>query len=307
MDVVSDVISETAWAKINLSLSVLGKRDDGYHELESLVVFANVGDKLTLEPGGGFQLNVIGSEAGAIVGENLVERVGRDLLAKILDASSAYSAAPEIIGTVTLDKMLPVAAGVGGGSADAAALIRLIEKQMPEEAGLYSEFDIAQFGKDYGADVPVCVASLPAMMRGIGEIVEPVKSLPEMGVLLVNPRVGVSTGAVFTALDAGRYEVLENVDEVLPVSFSNIAEVLDYMVEVPNDLLAPALKVAPIIGDVLETLDCLKGCLISRLSGSGATCFGLFETEAEAHVAGALLKSQEPHWWVETGIVMPTK
>lgn len=301
---------DTAWAKINLSLSILGKRDDGYHQLESLVVFAGFGDKLALKTESSddspFQLKVTGPEAQNIDGVNLVETVGLQLIDEF--SSTSHHSLP--IATVSLEKLLPVASGIGGGSADAAALIRLFCQLMKEQDVDVSKFDPLKFAARFGADIPVCVNSEPSFMHGVGELVEPVRSFPSIGLLLVNPRIAMPTGLVFETLRAKEYNeksLFKNgVHKRHKFDFHSIGEVIDYMESAPNDLLKPALKIAPKISDVLAEISLLDGCLISRLSGSGATCFGLFETEDEAKRAGKYLKMRYPEWWIEGMFIRPS-
>ena len=315
----SRVFTDTAWAKVNLTLSVLGKRGDGYHELESLVVFAGYGDKLCLsldEAAALSSLNcqIKGPEAQGIVGENLVETVSRHLLDLLsekgfLNPEIGSEAHRFVTGVLTLDKRLPVAAGVGGGSADAAAAIRLIASFMAHRQIDLSSLDLFKFAARFGADIPVCLTGVPAIMRGIGEVVTPLHHFPKIGLLLVNPRVPVPTGRVFQELNAaplsGEVGDVALSESLGPLSFHTVSEVIDHMKEVPNDLLEPALSVAPEIGYVLREIETLEGCLISRLSGSGATCFGLFETVEEAEFAAKNLKQSYPDWWVEGTFIRP--
>lgn len=293
---------ETAWAKLNLSLKIIGKRPDGYHELSSLVVFAGFGDQLRVERGGVFSLEVDGPEARHISGENLLTKLGTSLIADYGNGDVT-----EGLGRVTLTKNLPVAAGLGGGSADAGAYIRLVEK-----AGVarFDEADIAGFGKKFGADVPVCVASAPAFMRGIGELVEPLAHFPQMGVLMVNPRLSVATRDVFQRLDAPLLETgMSGRGRSMKTSgcgytgesrteFFTIEEVISFMRSTGNDLTEAAIEIAPIIGLVLEEIERTEGCLLARLSGSGATCFGLYVSEEEARVAAKELGTRHNAWWI---------
>ncbi len=306
---------ETAFAKVNLTLSVLGKRDDGYHQLESLVVFAGVGDELVFSPlsknsspsqDRSFQLRVVGSEAMHIEGENLVETVGIQLLNELTQFASSQTYSQNL-GEFQLEKKLPVAAGLGGGSADAAALIRILNHYFSDQGFDLSRFDFLKFSQKFGADIPVCVSSNPAFMHGIGEIVEPIDHIPQMHMLLVNPRIAVPTGSVFKALNAAPYHEGEKgtIDELRSLVLSDVDGVIDVMEKVPNDLLQPALKVAPQIGDVLAEIGGLGGCLISRLSGSGATCFGLFETKEDLQRGGSYLRSRFPKWWIADTFVRP--
>lgn len=341
-------ILENAFAKINLTLKVVGRRADGYHEIDSLVVFADAGDVVWVNEGdvlpldetastshvpayysldhfNDVELAVSGAYGGAIEGENLVESVAKAFMAAVPQEAGGLAGftgngdggalEPAHSLQVGLEKVLPVAAGLGGGSADAAALIRLFQR-----LGFVDLDDrqIADFGKRFGADVPVCVYSQPAFMRGIGEVIEPLEQLPSMGVLLVNPRVSVPTGSVFAALNAA--PLLDaDLDDHLSceqksasglvqggqdvIEFFTIDDVVSYMERVPNDLSAPALGVAPVIGDVLQAIEGLPGCRIGRLSGSGATCFGLFENMEAARLAGLELTERFPEWWILPSVI----
>lgn len=287
----SEIFEEIAFAKVNLSLEILARRADGYHELTSLVGFAAIGDRLRLECGPGFELVVDGPFAGAIEGENLLAHVAHSLM-------DDYGI--DNLGVLTLEKLLPVAAGLGGGSADAAALVRLFERVF---AVKFSLEDLSGMGRSFGADVPVCVRSQAAIMRGIGEIVHPCQRFPaHVGILLVNPNVPLATAQVFgqlhlSSLSASHHGV-DHGDQRDVLSFSALDEVLAYMKQRPNDLTPPAIALAPVIDDCLKVLEDLPGARIARLSGSGATCFALFETAELAEQAGLLLGQQQPGWWI---------
>ena len=190
---------------------------------------------------------------------------------------------------------MPVASGLGGGSADAAAFIRLFERQ----CGIgFSTEDIAAFGKMFGADVPVCYYSSPMMMGGIGEEVSPLTSLPDMALLLVNPGCEVATGAVFERLEAPLLDEAFTPPSLIAPSLTSFAEVVSYMEEHGNGLGEPACLVAPQIGQVLDLLDAVPDCAIARLSGSGATCFGLFASLTQAEAGALMLQKAHPDWWV---------
>ncbi len=285
----SYALKETAPAKVNLSLRIRGRRaGDGYHELSSLVGFASAADQLFLNPGPGFNIKVVGPFWQSIVGDNLVYNVGRALMQE-------YQM--QDFGDLVLQKNLPVAAGLGGGSADAGAFIRLFARV----AGVsFSQEDIKSFGARFGADVPVCVLSKPAMMYGIGDVLEPVERFPSLGILLVNPGVSVSTGVVFESLAAP--EITRGfAHQEGALAFASGDELVAYMQKEPNDLTLPAQKLAPEIETVLHTLKALQGCSIARLSGSGATCFGLFEDENSAQQAAQFLQAKHRGWWVSAG------
>ncbi|MEQ8355089.1 MAG: 4-(cytidine 5'-diphospho)-2-C-methyl-D-erythritol kinase [Kiloniellaceae bacterium] len=279
----AEPIIETAWAKINLTLQVVGRRAGGYHALNSLVVFAAVGDRLRFAPAGDMRLDVRGRFAAALAGErdNLVLRAAAALAGRAGGAAAA---------AITLTKDLPVAAGIGGGSADAAAalrgLLRLWRLSLPPE-------DLRALALALGADVPVCLRGAPAVMSGIGEVLTPVPALPALWLVLANPGVAVSTAAVFAARE-GAFS--PTVEPVLPPL--GLAALVDWLAARPNDLQAPACRLAPAVAEVLAALDDLSDCLLARMSGSGATCFGLFAQEAAARRGAEALAARYPAWWV---------
>ncbi|GAB4362587.1 MAG: 4-(cytidine 5'-diphospho)-2-C-methyl-D-erythritol kinase [Kiloniellaceae bacterium] len=280
--------TEQAWAKVNLTLQVVGRRPDGYHALESLVVFAGVGDSLRIEPASNLSLSIDGPFAGALQGEsdNLVLRAARALAERAGIAPAA---------TLNLTKNLPVASGIGGGSADAAAALRGLSRlwniSLPAD-------DLAALALTLGADVPVCLRGEAVVMSGIGEVLQPVPALPPLWLLLVNPGVALSTAAVFKALD-GRFS--RPIDPRLPPL--GLAAFIDWLRQRPNDLEAPARRLAPAVAEVLAALDALDDCLIARMSGSGATCFGLFENEDAVRAAGESLAVMHPQWWVAPALL----
>lgn len=274
-------------AKINLTLRVLGRRPDGYHALESLVVFADAHDTLRLTPRRPLGLSVTGIDADACGPEenNLVLRAVRALL----------RAAPDIaVGHFDLHKSLPIAGGVGGGSADAAAALRLMAEFNPSRC---DDAMLEAAARATGADVSVCIDSRPRMMRGAGEILGSPLALPTLAAVLVNPGVGVPTKNVFAAL--GVTHTAPDEGGVDPQGLTDPQTLLDYLAANPNDLEAPALKVAPVVGDVLAALANAEGCRLARMSGSGATCFGLFADETQAHAAAVRLGAATPGWWVK--------
>ena len=284
----------TAPAKINLTLEIRGRRADGYHQLESLVAFAiDAADDVSLRPGPGFALTVEGPEAGELSGENLIARV----------AHAIGEARPDLtIGAFRLTKRLPVASGIGGGSADAAAAIRLIAA-VNDIADPHAEF--ARLAATLGADIPVCIGGggrKAAFMWGSRDVVwRPggARLLPAGGLAAVhvNPRVAVSTAAVFKALGAGPLEEGESAAPELPPPLDDLDAVLAYVGDRTNDLEAPAIGIAPVIAEVLETLSGLAGARLARMSGSGATCFALFD-DLETAIAGASdLRTKFPGWW----------
>lgn len=274
--------TEPAPAKVNLCLHVTGQRPDGYHLLDSLVVFTDIGDKVTARSLRGLSLSITGPEgAGLSAGaDNLVLRAAR-----LMGAQDV---------ALTLDKHLPRAAGIGGGSSDAAATLRLLARQtghpLPRREALLA----------LGADVPVCLRARASRMRGIGEQLDPVPGLPELALVLVNPRVEVRTPQVFGALSSRSNAPLPKRFGPWPDSRSFI----DWLACQRNDLEAPACHLVPVISTVLEALQETQGCALARMSGSGATCFGVFETLEQARGAACALQSRFPEWWISaTGLI----
>jgi 4-diphosphocytidyl-2-C-methyl-D-erythritol kinase len=281
---VSD-LTEFAPAKINLHLHVIGRRDDGYHLLDSLVVFAGVGDRLTVSPSDALSLQLTGPFAAGLRAEpdNLVLRAARAL-------GGFGGVRP--VGALVLEKNLPVASGIGGGSADAAAALRLLSRFWDIAAG---PEDLARIGQGLGADVPVCIASRPAIMGGIGEVLAAAPPLPRAGLVLVNPGAAVSTPSVFRARTGGFSS---------PAGFpgqgwTSVDALVGSLLPTRNDLELPARALAPSIGSALDALAAVPGCLLARMSGSGATCFGLFASAEAAEAAAAALA--RPGWWTWGG------
>lgn len=275
-------LSEAAPAKVNLFLRVTGRRDDGYHLLDSLAVFAAVGDTVRAKPDDRLSLDLDGPFADRLAAgaDNLVLKAASGLAARI-------GVAPR--GRLRLEKRLPVAAGLGGGSADAAATLRLLARLW----GAAPE-DLPALAATLGADVPVCLASRPARMRGVGERLTPAPALPCFGLALVNPGVALSTAAVFAAR-TGAFSP----EAVLPSSWTDTAALAEHLAALGNDLEAPAIRLRPVIAEVLDALRALPDCLLARMSGSGATCFGLFPTPGAAAAGAALLS--RPGWWTWGG------
>jgi 4-diphosphocytidyl-2-C-methyl-D-erythritol kinase len=277
---------EQARAKVNLTLHVFGKRRDGYHELESLVVFADLCDTLGFRPGPADSLHLEGPFAEAVDGENLV------LKAKRIAAAWLRR---EISGDFRLEKNIPVAAGLGGGSSDAAAAIRLLLRIYDTS----SKVDVLpEKAAAIGADVPVCLYHGPAWMRGLGERITPAANIATLPAVLVNPRVKLSTAEVFKRLDAPPY--LPGLGDSLVLAdkdFSTPEKSAASLALGRNDLEPPAAALEPAIADVLAALRKRKGCLLARLSGSGPTCFGLFPSQAMAEQAASEIAKISPSWW----------
>ena len=256
--------SESAPAKINLALHVTGRRADGYHLLDSLVVFTVLGDRVTVAPGP-LSLTVTGPFAAGIPGgdDNLCLRAAR-----MVGARAA----------ITLDKHLPPASGIGGGTADAAAVLRALGRTPDRPEAL-------------GADLPACLASRPLRMQGVGEVLTRL-ALPTLHLALVNPGVEVPTPAVFAGLDRRDNPGMPDLPPVPDAS-----ALLDWLRSTRNDLQPAALSIAPVIGDCLAALDA-QGAQLSRMSGSGATCFGIFPDAAHAEAAARAVAAAHPGWWV---------
>jgi 4-diphosphocytidyl-2-C-methyl-D-erythritol kinase len=281
------VISEIARAKINLTLRVLGRRPDGYHQLESLVTFADVGDRLTFEPGPRCQVTTSGPFAHGIVGTNLLDRT-LELLGRLRPALQ--------LGSVQLEKNLPVAAGMGGGSADAAALLRAVRAANPALAEDVAWLNIAA---GLGADVSVCLTSRSAWITGIGETVAPLSGgeLPVLHAVLVNPRLPLATAQVFRALDAPSLAHKHH-PSALPDTPGELDGLVALMRARGNDLERPATRLLPLIAEIKAALAAQPGCRIAALSGSGPTCFAIFGNRQEAKQAARTLASANPGYWI---------
>jgi 4-diphosphocytidyl-2-C-methyl-D-erythritol kinase len=274
--------SVTARAKINLYLHVVGKRADGYHLLDSLIVFAACGDVIEVKPADDLSLSIDGPFAAGLsdAADNLVLRAAQGLR-DLCDVKEGAA--------IRLTKNLPVASGIGGGSADAAATLMALVALWdvtPDRKRLY------ELALRLGADVPVCLDGRPSFIGGIGEEIEAAGKLPPAHLLLVNPGVPTPTPAVFKArsggfTQAGRWQQA-------PGSAQELAEALGSR---RNDLTEAAITVAPVIRDVLSAIGATRDCLLARLSGSGATCFGLYESAAAAEAARKAVMAKYPDWW----------
>ncbi len=269
--------SRFAPAKVNLFLHVTGRRADGYHLLDSLAVFPEAGDVVAATAAEALSLEISGPFGAVLRAEedNLLLRAARLL-------------APGRGAALRLEKNLPVASGIGGGSADAAAALQVL-------AGLWAvEADLPALALQLGADVPVCLASRPARMQGIGEILAPAPALPDFGMVLVNPGVAVPTPAVFKARQGGF-----STPPDLPEGWADVGAMVADLARCTNDLQEAAIGIAPVIGEVLAVLSALPGAKLARMSGSGATCFALFASPAAATAAAAQIG--RPGWWAWGG------
>lgn len=282
------VLAEAAHAKVNLFLHVVGKRTDGYHVLDSLAVFAGAGDTVQATTDDCLSLTITGPLGMALANEpdNLVLRAARGLAALAGIPARA---------SLVLEKHLPVASGIGGGSADAAATLRVLSRLW----GLHVPLnDLLGLALSIGADVPVCLRQAPARMGGVGEVLSSAPNLPDCGLVLVNPGMEVATAAVFRARTNG-FSAPAN----LPAFWLDAIAMAADLAQARNDLERPALSVCPAIGEVLTQLRAEPGCLLARMSGSGATCFGLFVNPDEARQSAARLL--RPNWWVWGGGLAP--
>jgi 4-diphosphocytidyl-2-C-methyl-D-erythritol kinase len=286
---------EEGRAKVNLTLRVVGRRVDGYHDLESVVAFADCADRLTLTPGSELDLKMSGPLAGACgeTSDNLVLKAARLLGQRVPDLKA---------GSFTLDKALPVAAGIGGGSADAAAALRLLAQLngLTLDDGRLIEVALAT-----GADVPVCLASRACDMTGVGETLLPL-SLPILPCVMVNPRVPVATRDVFNALGLRNGELLVGATDVFrgtawPETGASVEDWVEVLAASSNDLEAPATRIQPVIGEVISALSATNGAWLARMSGSGATCFAIYENTADAGRAAEKIRLDHPGWWVHAG------
>jgi len=295
-------------AKINLTLRILGRRADGYHELESLVAFAPFGDRLTFCPGGPLELDVSGpkAEGAGPLADNLVLRAAR-AFAERVDGLR--------LGRFALYKEVPSGAGLGGGSADAAAALRLIAKANGIGLDDSRVHDAAQVT---GADIPVCLDPRPRVMRGIGEILSGPVALPPLGILVVHPGFALPTGPVFKALGLAPGEKLTKPgetadgqergrparpDEDAGGTPALLEALLGWLAAERNDLEPPAISIAPAVAGVLDVIAALPGCRLARMSGSGSACFGLFDGGDAAAAAAQQVGAVQPSWWVRAGLL----
>ncbi len=276
------VLREMAAAKVNLYLHVTGKRSDGYHDLDSWVVFADVADSLQAVKADTTSLTIEGAFA------HLVPDGNNSVLSAVKALQKRYGVQEGV--QLTLTKKLPVAAGIGGGSADAAAALRLLARvwNLQPDAG-----ELDAMARALGADVPACLRSHSLYMNGIGEKIERAPDVA-LDAVLVNPGKALPTKDVFAGLEGRCSSAMRH-----PPEFASTQAVAGFLRQARNELEAPAIALVPLIGDVLAALDVQKGCLLSRMSGSGATCFGIYESRENALDAAQLLQKAYPEWWVQ--------
>lgn len=277
-------VAEAAPAKINLALHVTGRRNDGYHLIESFSVFTAFGDQIAVGPAPRDLFTVTGAFAQDVPGgaDNLAVRA-RDALRKEVGASNAGPA------LIFLEKNIPASSGVGGGSSDAAAVLKALARFWKRDIGIDA---LARIGLALGADVPMCLHARPLVARGIGEKIELVQKFSSLALVLVNPRVAVGTPQVFAALESRENPPLPG----LP-AHRDAASTVEWLATTRNDLMAPALRQAPQIGEAIDALN-KAGAAFARMSGSGATCFGIFRDNASAQSAASAIASARPDWFV---------
>ena len=280
----TSAVTITAYAKINLYLHVTAKRANGYHELDSLIAFAGIGDRLTIEPDSDLEFSVIGPRAADVPhsDNNLVLKAAR-LLTNHAHVSTGAA--------ITLEKILPTASGIGGGSADAAATLIGLARHW--NLSITTQ-DLCALGLPLGADIPICVYGQAAQVAGIGEIISAAPTLPRTWLILVNPGMPVSTPSVFAAR-TGEFS------EPAPLTTA-AKDAHDFAATLSgrrNDLTAAAVSIAPVIEETLNALNKCPDVLLTRLSGSGATCFALFADEQNAQAGANALKNNHPDWWIE--------
>jgi 4-diphosphocytidyl-2-C-methyl-D-erythritol kinase len=289
----SGPVLERARAKVNLALHIVGRRPDGYHLLDSLVVFPSVADEIDVRAttDGRVDLSVTGPFAAGLPAgpDNLILKAAQAL-------AGIFSTGEQSGAAIALTKRLPVASGIGGGSADAAATLRALCRLWDGSPGADTLHRIAA---SLGADVPMCLDQVPVRARGIGDRLTPAPPLPAAGMLLVNPGVAVSTPAVFRALAVRDNPPLP----ALPDRFADLGALVAWLQTTRNDLQAPAMTLAPMVADVLDALGTSAGCRFARMSGSGATCFGLYPDEGSAIAASAGIARIRPDWWVGAGAI----
>lgn len=288
------LLVEAAPAKVNLALHVTGRRADGYHELESLVVFADVADEVVARPARNDSLEVTGPFAAAAGSgdANLVARAVAAFRARWPDHVSTGMA-------IELRKNLPVAAGLGGGSADAAAALRLMANAGETPI---SPADLSRVALSLGADVPVCLISQPCEVRGVGEILHPLQHFPPLHIVMVNPLVPVVTADVFRRLESRVNDPLPP----LPSPMTRPSQLGIWLDETRNDLEPPAISLVPAIGELIDRMAKVDGCILSRMSGSGGTVFGLFGAASRAHQAAHDLRERWPNYWVAAAPLIGT-
>lgn len=286
-----ETLTEHASAKVNLALCVTGQRSDGFHLLETFVAFAEFGDEISASASSSNQLTITGRFGSMLSQESL----SPNLIIKARDALFEQANAPDLPPVhLTCEKNLPLASGLGGGSADAAATLRLLRRFWSLDI---SDEALSEIAETLGADVPMCVKSQPLIATGIGEKIELMQDMPSSHIVLANPLVAVSTPDVFNKLESKQNSSLK-----CPLAFNNTAHFEEIVCEMRNDLQAPAMLVAPQIGSCLKVLE-ETGPIFWRMSGSGATCFALYKSQADAHDAQETITNAHPDWFVKATLL----
>ncbi len=280
-----------ARAKVNLALHVTGHRPDGYHLLDTMVAFPDIGDRIRIEPADDLRLTVDGPSAADLSAEN-----GENLVLKAagLLARERSEALPGVL--IRLTKNLPIASGIGGGSADAAAILRMLNRYWHLNL---SDMALTDYAAQLGADVPMCLHSTPLRAQGIGAVISKQPPLPACGILLINPGTPLSTPDVFKTLTEKTHSPISDI----PEQWASFNQLIGWLEQTRNDLEASARRIVPGISDVLEALDAEKNCRFARMSGSGATCFGLFANRDDAEKAARTVSAEQPGWWVQAGSI----
>lgn len=278
---------ESAWAKVNLALHIMGRRADGYHLLDSIVVFADIADQITVAPAARADFTVTGPFSAELMSEPANSVLQAET--KIRALAMAYDIALPAFAMV-LDKHLPIASGIGGGSADAAATLRAILRRIGNPPPGFIQ-DVEKIALSLGADVPVCLRQDACRMQGVGEIITAVKPPLPGTILLINPRVPLPTKSVFSAMKSDDYMGKPELDPLAPATWR-------------NDMKAAAIQLVPEIGAVLAAIKSESAFMISNMSGSGATCFGLADDPDAATAAAARLQSAHPEWWLRLGKII---
>lgn len=283
----TDTLTLLAPAKVNLYLHVAPVRDDGYHPLDSLVAFADIGDRMSFEKADSFSFEITGPFSQTLNGED------DNLVVRALLALANHLGVEDLPMAVTLDKRLPIASGLGGGSSDAGAALRGANILL--ELGL-SDQVLEGLAQTIGADGPMCYRARPAYASGVGEVLEDADDLPPLHAVLLNPGLPSPTGAVYRAYDAAPAG-----DAQRPAPYADPAALIGWLAAQRNDLQAPALSVTPDIAEALETMALVPTCRLVRMSGSGATVFGLFDNAGDALQAAMML--DRPGWWVRPAVL----
>lgn len=283
----------SAAAKINLFLHIVGRRDDGMHELQSLFAFADVSDEIQIGSGNNLTLEISGPFAAAL--RRACPEPDDNIVLKATRRYAAQLGLPKLNLSIHLDKKLPVEAGIGGGSADAAATLRGLSNFL--DRSIESD-DVEEIAESLGADVPACLNALPKFVEGIGERITPVRTFESLPVLLANPGKGISTAGVYAGYKDSQIEFTEAIDfAALPPLDRRV--LINLIEGTRNDLEPAATAICPEISTVLQELGSMRGVISARMSGSGATCFAIFDQETESVDAAKALRHRHPNWWVQ--------